>query len=267
MPALLILKMPFRSMAQTISTSSFFSLGKFKVQDPRTSSRACDPSSEMDTADSSNKPEHRMATSASTFGPDCASKTRRRRRDPTSWTPSASMSTDSSHSSQTAAFPHSCTGICSRRTWGESIAACHAQPRATASSALRVVLSSLPSKASLRARWIQGTRETPPTTSTLSRSLTSSLAAVIARATTSLTFWCNGAQMSSNTCRFTSQVRSKSSTTHSAVARASSTTDSVFFTFIAASSSFSLALAEDKGSAAPTLRNDSANILINSRSM
>mmetsp|Transcript_110444 Transcript_110444/g.216589 ORF Transcript_110444/g.216589 Transcript_110444/m.216589 type:complete len:259 (+) Transcript_110444:160-936(+) len=141
---------------------------------------------------------------------------------------------------------------------GDSMAACRAQPRATASSWF-IVVDVLPPKASPQTCLTQGTREPPPTSSTESIWSTGMPHAAFASSRTLITLSLAGPHILSSSSRVMLLAKSASSIKHSHVMAASLLAERIFLVFITASSSLNEDFLFVKGSQPFFLANCAAN--------
>mmetsp|Transcript_20115 Transcript_20115/g.62863 ORF Transcript_20115/g.62863 Transcript_20115/m.62863 type:complete len:219 (-) Transcript_20115:651-1307(-) len=150
---------------------------------------------------------------------------------------------------------------------GDRIAACRAQPRATASSAFMVVDSSLPPKAAEHISFTHGTRLDPPTISTKSMDSTGMPLASLTASSTACTLAIMGLHMSRKTSRVMLEPKSSSSMRHSQLMPASLFAERIFLVFVTASSSLKDAFLFESGSQPTFFLNCAANSRMRHSSM
>mmetsp|Transcript_90734 Transcript_90734/g.282654 ORF Transcript_90734/g.282654 Transcript_90734/m.282654 type:complete len:219 (+) Transcript_90734:1097-1753(+) len=150
---------------------------------------------------------------------------------------------------------------------GDRMAACNAQPLATASSAFMVVESSLPPKAAEHISLTQGTRLAPPTISTKSMLSIGMPAASFAESRTFCTLSIIGLHISRKRSLVMLEPKSSSSMRHSTLMPASAFAERIFLVFMTASSSLKLAFLLERGSQPTFFLNCAANSRMRHSSM
>mmetsp|Transcript_27465 Transcript_27465/g.78917 ORF Transcript_27465/g.78917 Transcript_27465/m.78917 type:complete len:219 (-) Transcript_27465:638-1294(-) len=150
---------------------------------------------------------------------------------------------------------------------GDRMAACKAQPRATASSAFMVVESSFPPNAAEHISLTHGTLELPPIISTKSMDSSGMPAASLAESSTFWTLAIIGLHISRKRSLVMLEPKSSSSMRHSTLMPASALADRIFLVFVTESSSLKLAFFWDRGSQPTFFLNCAANSLMRHSSM